>query len=256
MFSLLSPAKKLVTKYSVYTQKTSMPEFSDKTEELIKLMRKKSVAEIAQLMDLSKDLAELNFNRYQKFHLHNCPDTDSYPALLYFQGDVYQGLQAATWDKADIDFSQMHLGILSGLYGLLKPLDRMQAYRLEMGVRLANPAGANLYDFWRPTITQAINQHLKSQQNPILLNLASGEYFKAVDEKKLDYPVVTINFYENKNGTLKMVGIYAKKARGAMAKYLMQNKIDDLEGVKLFHDLGYQFSKDNSGTNHLDFIRN
>lgn len=255
MIIVLSPAKKLLAKPGIFAQETSIPELMPKASVLIKLMKTKSIEEIAVLMDLSKDLAELNYQRYQQFKLDHGPISSSHPALFLFQGDVYQGLQAASWDQDTVAYSQSHLCILSGLYGLLKPLDRIQAYRLEMGSRLANPAGTNLYDFWKESITSSLNQRLKAQRNPILINLASSEYFKAIDEKRLAYPVVHINFYEKKGDQLKIVGIHAKKARGVMAKFIMQNQIDEVEGLKAFTELGYKFHALGSNEHQINFVR-
>lgn len=255
MLVLLSPAKKLLEISKPYEADTSEPILLDKTHILAKLMQTKTVDEIAALMDLSKNLAELNYHRYQTFYLDDKAISHSYPALFLFQGDVYQGLQAKNWDQNTVAYSQNHLRILSGLYGLLKPLDSIQPYRLEMGVRLENPAGKNLYDFWQQTVTHTLNQQLALQKNPLLINLASAEYFKAVDEKKLDYPIITINFYEKKNEQLKMIGIHAKKARGAMAKFLMKNQFDDLSDLKRFNEQGYQFNPSISSEQHLDFVR-
>lgn len=256
MLTIISPAKKLLKSFKSYNHDTSQPVLIHKTLELARLMKSKSKEEISTLMDLSQDLAALNFERYQDFSSElNPPPSQSYPALFLFQGDVYQGLQANTWDKSAVDYSQSHLAILSGLYGLLKPLDRIQPYRLEMGVRLSNSCGSNLYDFWSDTITEELNQQLALHSNPVLINLASNEYFKSVDEKKLNYPILTINFYENKNNELKMIGIYAKKARGSMAKFLMTNQIDTLQQLKNFKELGYQFNKESSTDTHIDFIR-
>ncbi|KTD55730.1 hypothetical protein Lsan_3282 [Legionella santicrucis] len=255
MLILLSPAKKLLEISEPYEANTSKPIFMDKTGILVKLMQTKSVDDIAALMDLSKDLAELNYHRYQIFHLDDHALFHSYPALFLFQGDVYQGLQAKSWAQKAVQYSQDHLRILSGLYGLLSPLDAIQPYRLEMGVRLENPAGKNLYDFWQHKVTDALNQQLATQENPILINLASAEYFKVVNEKKLNYPIITINFYEKKNEQLKMIGIHAKKARGAMARFLMQNQFDNLSHIKEFNDLGYKFHESTSSERHLDFVR-
>ncbi|MFI4919548.1 MAG: peroxide stress protein YaaA [Legionellales bacterium] len=255
MLTLLSPAKKLLAINKPYTQNTTLPQFDSKTLELVSLMKSKTKEDIAGLMSLSQALATLNFDRYQEFVLQDPQLSQTYPALLLFQGDVYQSLQAACWDNTSIEYSQCHLAILSGLYGLLRPLDRIQPYRLEMGVRLANPCGNNLYNFWQTSITSALNQQLAEHDNPVLINLASTEYFKAVDEKKINYPTVTINFYEKKNTELKMIGIHAKKARGAMARFLMRNQIDDLETLKTFTDLGYRFNHDSLSERHIDFVR-
>lgn len=255
MIILLSPAKKLLNNSKPYSGVTSTPLFTDKTNTLVKLMKTKSVDDIAALMDLSKNLAELNYNRYHDFYMGDKVSLHAYPALFLFQGDVYQGLKAFSWEQKTVDYSQDHLRILSGLYGLLRPLDNIQPYRLEMGVRLQNPAGKNLYDFWQETVTSVLNQQLATQKNPVLINLASSEYFKAVDEKGLNYPIVTVNFYEKKNDQMKMIGIHAKKARGTIAKFLMQNQIDDLKHLKQFNEMGYKFYEPTSTKSHLDFVR-
>lgn len=255
MLTLLSPAKKLLSISKHYSKETSNPLLLDKALQLVKIMKLKSVEQIADLMDLSRQLAELNYERYQNFDLKNNPMNYSYPALFLFQGDVYQGLNANSWKDEEIEYAQSHLGILSGLYGFLRPLDRIQPYRLEMGVNLENPAGKNLYAFWSKIVTNILNQILAEQSNPVLINLASTEYFKVVDEKKLSYPIVTINFYEQKNSELKMIGILAKKARGMMAKYIMQNRIDSIEQIKEFSEPGYLFNKEISSPNSLNFIR-
>ncbi|HEN5547722.1 TPA: YaaA family protein, partial [Legionella pneumophila] len=184
MLTLLSPAKKLLSISKHYSKKTSNPLLLDKALQLVKIMKLKSVEQIADLMDLSRQLAELNYERYQNFDLKNNPMNHSYPALFLFQGDVYQGLNANSWKDEEIEYAQSHLGILSGLYGFLRPLDRIQPYRLEMGVNLENPAGKNLYAFWSKIVTNILNQILAEQSNPVLINLASTEYFKVVDEKK------------------------------------------------------------------------
>ena len=256
MLTLLSPAKKLLSISKPYSGDTSQPLLIKKTIKLARIMKSKSIEQIAALMDLSKDLASLNYDRYQQFSCKESSMIHAYPALLLFQGDVYQGLQAFSWTVDEIDYSKSHLGILSGLYGFLKPLDEIQPYRLEMGVRLANPYGANLYDFWRDPVTKILNQQLALHDNPLLVNLASAEYFKVIDEKKINYPVITVNFYERKNNEIKMIGIYAKKARGVMAKFIMHHRIDHLEGLKDFTELDYQFSKEHSTEGHLSFIRN
>lgn len=254
MLILLSPAKKLLVTTKPYVGTTTAPIFSEKTKVLVKLMQSKSSTDIADLMDLSDDLANLNYQRYQEFLVEG-HSPHAYPALFLFQGDVYQGLQAKTWDAKTVEYAQSHLRILSGLYGLLNPLDTIQPYRLEMGIRLQNPAGKNLYDFWEEAISSALNEQLALQKNPVLINLASTEYFKAVAENCVNYPIVTINFYERKNGQMKIVGIYAKKARGVMAKFIMQNQIDTVEQLQTFQDLGYEFHPQSSSATNLDFVR-
>ena len=255
MFVIISPAKKLLSIAQPFEGETTLPSFIQYAMDLVQLMKLKSVAEIARLMDLSQDLALLNYNRYLHFNLTEMPVDKSYPALFLFQGDVYQGLAAKSWNQRDIKYAQSHLGILSGIYGLLKPMDRIQPYRLEMGVRLENPKGNNLYEFWRELITQTLNEQLASDDNPVLINLASTEYFKVIDRAKINYPIVTINFYEHKNNEIKMIGIYAKKARGLMAKYIMNNQINCYEELKEFNDLGYVFNRNTSSEEHMDFVR-
>lgn len=255
MLTLLSPAKKLLADAQPYTNDTTQPVLIKKTLELAKIMKSKSIEQIAALMDLSNDLAVLNYERYQHFFLREGPAAHFHPAVFLFQGDVYQGLRPIEWSSDDVNYSQSHLGILSGLYGILKPLDRIQPYRLEMGVRLANPSGINLYEFWRDSVTKTLNHQLALQSHPVLINLASTEYFKVVDEKKIKYPIVTINFYERKNNEIKMIGIHAKKARGVMAKFIMQHRVDNLEHLTEFTELNYEFNKESSSESHLNFIR-
>lgn len=255
MITILSPAKKLLADFKPYSGQATQPMFPLRTMELVSEMRHLSVAEVAALMDLSEALAVLNVERYEDFYLEDCPPTACYPAIYYFQGDVYQALQAKTWDSQSIAFAQQHLMILSGLYGLLRPLDLIQAYRLEMGCRLPNSQGANLYDFWRQTITQSLNELLAQQANPLLLNLASTEYSSVIAADQLTKPMVTVNFYEQKGETQKMIGLYAKKARGAMARFIMTHQVDQLDGVKEFNDLGYVYRPDQSDERSLVFVR-
>lgn len=255
MLTVLSPAKKLkVTPDLPHPQSTQVL-FANKTMALIERLRPLTVAEIASLMKLSETLARLNFERYQDFDLAGSADQPSANALFLFQGDVYQSLAADSLNETAIAFAQQHLAILSGLYGLLRPLDLIQPYRLEMGTKLANPAGKDLYVFWQKTITGYLNQQLAEQQNRVLINLASNEYASAIDVATLNYPMVTINFKEKKNGQLKTIGIHAKKARGAMARYLLSNHLDTLEELKQFDGLEYQFAPELSTHKQLTFVR-
>jgi cytoplasmic iron level regulating protein YaaA (DUF328/UPF0246 family) len=255
MFVLISPAKKLLAFSKPYLGETTQPLFSEYTKVLAQIMKQKSVQDLAQMMDLSQPLAVLNYQRYQEFSFDQNNHAASYPALLLFQGDVYQGLQAKGWSQEEVKYAQSHLGILSGLYGLLRPLDSIQAYRLEMGVRLANPEGNTLYDFWRAQVTDYLNDLLQKENDQVLINLASTEYFKVIDVKRLHVPLVTIQFYEHKNGETKIIGIYAKKARGLMAKFIIQNRVSTLEQLKQFHEQGYRFMAQNSSSQELVFIR-
>jgi len=254
MLTLLSPAKKLLTIEKPYEGSSSLPLFQSKAKELATLMKSKSCQDIANLMHLSKPLAQLNYQRYHDFGDATF-EQQSYPALFLFQGDVYQGLKAINWDDNSIAFSQNHLLILSGLYGLLRPLDLIQPYRLEMGTKLINSAGKNLYDFWIKSIANELNQQLAKSVNPILLNLASDEYFKAVDVKAIKFPIVKVHFKEQTNSVLKVIGIHAKKARGALASYLIQHQLDDVESVKQFNGLNYRYCESKSDQHNLVFIR-
>jgi hypothetical protein len=238
-----------------YPGLTTLPVFQGKTLELVDLMKTKSTKDIATLMHLSSALAELNYQRYQHFSTEYEVCSQIYPALFLFQGDVYKGLQASEWDSMAVNFSQKHLLILSGLYGLLKPLDLMQPYRLEMGTKLVNQSGKNLYDYWSQTITQELNTRLSNEANPLLINLASTEYFKVVDMKTLRFPLIHIHFKEQMGNQLKIIGIHAKKARGAMASYLMQHQIDGVEGIKHFNALDYNFCKTLSDKQNFVFSR-
>lgn len=255
MLTLLSPAKKLLTIEHPYCEETTEPMFKEKTAALIDLMQAMSISDIAKLMHLSKDLAELNYQRYQSMLPGKTTQPTRYPALFLFQGDVYQTLKAAQWNPSTLAFSQEHLGILSGLYGLLKPLDEIMPYRLEMGTKLVNASGKNLYDFWQTTLTVELNERLAAQDNPLLINLASAEYFKAVNTRLLKAPVITIHFLEKKENQLKVIGIHAKRARGLMANYIMTNKIDDLESIKQFNESDYRYCAKSSDKQHLHFIR-
>lgn len=255
MLTLLSPAKKLANFDKLYPGTTTTPVFPKKTDELIALLKTFPVSRIASLMHLSDNLAELNYQRYQDFYSGTCPDTSGYPAIFLFQGDVYRSMQADKWDKATLAYSQGHLAILSGLYGLLKPLDLIQPYRLEMGTSLENASGKNLYAFWQAIIADELNHQLASHTSQAFINLASTEYFTAVDTRRLKYPVITIHFLEKKGNQTKVIGIHAKKARGAMADYLMRHQIEDADAIKQISILNYHFCKKSSGEQEFNFIR-
>ena len=255
MITLLSPAKKLLQFEQTYAEACSEPRFREMTHQLVSIMREKSESEIASLMHLSPNLARLNWERYQHFAENEVPIEHSYPAVLYFQGDVYQSLQASTWSEKTMIYAQDHLLILSGLYGLLRPLDRMQAYRLEMGARLANPKGENLYDFWKEDIVSAINAQAVGQSSPGVVNLASGEYFKSVNTKALDVPLLDVQFKEAKNGSQKTIGIFAKKARGLLAKYIMEEQVDSFAALKEFNGNDYHFDSAQSSEDFYVFVR-
>ena len=222
--------------------------------ELIAVLREKSPQQIAELMDLSDQLSGLNVARYQawrpKFTAQNAKQ-----AVLAFDGDVYGGLDAKTLDEAELDWLQQHLCILSGLYGVLRPLDWMQPYRLEMGTRLVTPKGKNLYQFWGPQIAQYLNQRAQADKTPVVINLASEEYFKAVDRKVLTPRVVTCVFEERKGDAYKVVSFMAKRARGLMVRYAVQHRVNRVEQLRDFNLEGYRFTPAASESDRLVFRR-
>lgn len=256
MLILISPAKKLLPIDKPWLEAATTPVFIKKTDELLQRMKTLSPADLAQLMHISDDLATLNYQRYQSFqYSDDVKPSHGYPSVMLFQGDVYQNLKAGQWDKATIQFSETHLAILSGLYGLLGPLDRIQPYRLEMGTKLANSCGKDLYAFWQTSITEEINKRLESHTNPILVNLASTEYFDSVNTDLLKAHLITIHFKEHIKDQLKVIGIHSKKARGAMANYMLQNRIEDAEKIKQFTLLNYRFCNKSSNEHHFNFVR-
>jgi len=253
MLIVISPAKTL--DYSDTEIKgTESPKFRKQSAELVELLRTKSRDEIKSLMSISDKLTELNYNRYQNFAARYT-DNNSKAALLAFKGDVYLGLDAETLTVEDLEYAQDHLRILSGLYGVLKPLDKMQPYRLEMGTSLENAKGKNLYDFWGGQITKAINKALSGQKEKTLVNLASNEYFNAIDPDKIKGEVLDIHFREFRNGKLKFLSFNAKKARGLMSRYIIQNKIEKKQDLKGFNLDSYYFSEEHSTGNSFTFVR-
>ncbi len=258
MFMLLSPAKKLdqTSDLPIAYQQTQLtiPAYLSNSTNLISILKSSSVASIKKLMSLSQALAELNHQRYCDWQLDHQHDA-ARPALLMFAGDVYSGLQARDFTKPEIAFAQQSLGILSGLYGLLQPLDCIQAHRLEMGTHLKNARGSNLYDFWREPITQAVNQKLKQQKTALLLNLASQEYFQVLQREAIQGDIITPIFKDAKNGQYKIISFYAKKARGLMARYIIQHHIQHVEDLKGFNSNGYWFNAQESDDKTLVFYR-
>jgi cytoplasmic iron level regulating protein YaaA (DUF328/UPF0246 family) len=252
MLMVVSPAKTLDYESELPIQESTQPEMLEESQQLIDQLKKLTPADVASLMKLSDKLADLNVNRFahwkQPFNADNAR-----PAIYAFKGDVYTGLDAYSFNKKQMTFAQKHLRILSGLYGLLKPLDLMQPYRLEMGTKFANKKGANLYEFWGDTITNKLNDNLKKGE--VILNLASNEYFKSVKTKSLKGEVVTPVFKDQKNGNYKIISFYAKKARGMMAAYVINNQINDAEAIKQFDVAGYRFSEIQSKNNEWVFLR-
>ena len=255
MLVVVSPAKNLDFESVVPTGEYTQPALLDETERLMKVCRTLSPADLSSLMKISDKLATLNANRFAEF---STPFTieNARQAMYAFNGDVYTGLDAYSLDTDTVAYAQNHLRILSGLYGLLRPLDLMQAYRLEMGTKLANPAGKDLYAFWNDTITLALNKALEAQGDNVLVNLASNEYFKAVKKTSLDGMIITPTFKDCKNGQYKIISFFAKKARGLMARYILENRVEDVEGLKAFDVDGYQFSEAQSTSTELVFLRN
>lgn len=254
MLIVISPAKTLDYDTRPKTKTFTTPDFLDDSQQLINRARQYSALDIAELMDVSMPLAELNFERFASWHTPFSVD-NAKQAVLAFKGDVYTGLDAESFSTADFKFAQKHLRILSGLYGLLRPLDLMQPYRLEMGRRVDTSRGKNLYEFWGTQITEALNKQLKALKSDVLVNLASNEYFKSVKPKLIEGRIITPEFKDWKNGAYKMMGVYAKKARGQLSRFVIQNQITDPEEMKSFDIDGYGFNKKLSSDDKWVFTR-
>ena len=254
MLTVISPAKTLDYDTPVKTRKHTEPEFLDQSSALIELMQKKKPAQIKKLMGISSKLAELNHERYQNWTLDHT-SSNSRQALLAFMGNVYTGLDAHPLRARDITYAQQHLRILSGLYGLLRPLDRMQPYRLEMGIALKNPQGKNLYQFWGEQPTHKLNQQAAALRTRYLINLASNEYFSAVDRDVLIPTVITPVFKEKKGDKYRVLSFFAKKARGMMARYLIQQRIRKPQDMRAFNDEGYTYNEALSSDTEYVFTR-
>lgn len=241
MLIVVSPAKKLDYDTPPTVKKATQPDFLDQSQILIDRLRQFSAMDLAELMHLSMNLAELNFDRYEQWQ-QQVDAASGKQCVQAFKGDVYLGLDAESFSAKDLDYAQQHLRILSGLYGLLKPLDLMRPYRLEMGTKLGNARGRNLYEFWGMRITDAINKQLKKQGDDVLINLASNEYFKSVKPKQIEGRIITPQFKEKKNGDYKMIGVYAKKARGLLSRHILLNRLKDPEEIKSFNIEDYGFN--------------
>ncbi len=255
MLAILSPAKKQNFESASPLDKYSTILCKHETNQLIDIMQGMTAANIAKLMSLSKNLADLNYQRYQDYDKSYYTKKNAKQAIYAFQGDVYIGLQAETLSAQDIEFAQNHLAILSGLYGVLRPLDRIQAHRLEMGTKLKNVKGANLYNFWQSKLTTTINTLLAASDSHILINLASNEYFKAIDQTQLDAEIIDIDFKEYKVDSYKTIGLFAKRARGMMANFMLKNRITTPAGLKKFNIDGYALNNELSTNNKLVFTR-
>ncbi|MEZ8143697.1 hypothetical protein A1OK_05465 [Enterovibrio norvegicus FF-454] len=254
MLIVVSPAKTLDYQSPLATERFTQPALIEHSQQLIEVCRQLTPGDIGSLMKVSDKIAGLNAARFSEWSPTFTPD-NARPAILAFKGDVYTGLKAETLSDEDFSWSQDHLRMLSGLYGLLRPLDLMQPYRLEMGTKLANERGSNLYQFWGDIITGELNGALAAQNDTLLVNLASNEYFKSVKPAKLKGQIITPVFKDRKNGQYKVISFYAKKARGMMARYIIDNRIDSVEGLKAFDIAGYWFSAEESNDKELVFKR-
>ncbi len=254
MLVVVSPAKNLDFESPPVTERFTQAEMLDNAQSLVDVCRKLTPADLSSLMKISDKLAGLNADRFDSWQLPFSPQ-NAKQAVLAFNGDVYSGLEATDFSEQDFDFAQRHMRILSGLYGVLKPLDLIQPYRLEMGTKLKTPKGNDLYQFWADQITLKMNQALAEQGDNVLVNLASNEYFKSVKRRKLDGTIVTPIFKDQKNGQYKIISFFAKKARGLMARYIIQNRLTEVEQLKGFNLDGYQFDAQNSTPTELLFTR-
>ena len=254
MLTLLSPAKNLNFKPQTVTKAFSLPLFIEESETIIQTMRKKSRKQIADLMDINPKLSELNFQRYQQWE----PEfsiKDSKQAALAFNGDVYTGMNAKTLKSSELEYAQDKLLILSGLHGLLRPLDLIHPYRLEMGTELKLGKHKNLYSFWNKKITESINAMLKTHKKKVIINLASNEYSEVLDRNKIDADIIDIGFKEFKADQYQIFFVFLKRARGLMARYIIQNRIEKPEDLKGFDLDRYEYNENLSGKSNWVFTR-
>lgn len=245
MLTIISPAKTLDYQSPLITTTHTLPECLDSTKQLITVCKKLTSDDLAKLMSISPKLAAVNYERFQNWHsdfnLQNARQ-----AILAFKGDVYEGLHVEDFTDSDLQFAQSHLRILSGLYGLLKPLDLIQPYRLEMGIRLKNGDNTNLYQFWGESLTNKLNEELAKSSQPTLINLASNEYFKAIQVKHLNGKIIQPIFLDKTKDDYKVISFYAKKARGLMSRFIIKNNINNYNDIKSFNLDGYQFDSHRS----------
>ena len=249
MIVVVSPAKKLDMNL-IQGLKVSKPCFTENVDELVNVVRNLSLKELENLMGISTSLAELNKKRFNEFG-----NQQKKAAAFAFAGDTYKGLSVEKLEKDDLDFAQKHLRILSGLYGLLRPLDEIEPYRLEMGSKLKGQHGSSLYEYWGNKISENLNQHANTIGSKILVNCASNEYFNAINNNNLLLKVITPIFMERKNGKEKIISFYAKNARGAMARFIIQNRLQSEEDLKKFNIDGYSYNAEKSSESKLVFIR-
>ena len=256
MITLIAPAKRLDYDSDLSVEDFSIAEHLKESKKLIKELQKKSPEDLSSLMGLSENLSVLNFERNMNWQVPKKPSNEVRQAIFAFKGDVYVGLDSETLSKSDIKYAQKNLAILSGLYGLLKPLDLMYPYRLEMGTKMKNENGKNLYEFWGNKITTSINELAKKNNSKGIINLASVEYFSSVKTENLDLPVYSPVFKDFKNGKYKIISFFAKKARGSMARFVIQNKIKNPTDLNKFNLDGYKYSAKDSSEYSPVFLRN
>ena len=254
MLTLLSPSKTLNEKPDLITREYSIPEFLHRSSELVNILRTYSPAELGKLMNINSRISNLNAERYMKWKLP-FDTSNANRSILMFKGEVYNGLKAETFTEENLLFAQEHIRILSGLYGVLKPLDLIQPYRLEMGTRLNNDKWKDLYEFWSDALTERINTDIEDHDEKVIVNLASDEYFHSLDPSKLKAKVLKCQFKEEREGKLKFITIFGKKARGLMTRFIIDNNIDRTEDLKAFDRDGYYFNPDHSTENMWLFTR-
>lgn len=254
MLALVSPAKTLDYESALPTDLHTLPRLLEHSQELIDVSRKLTAADLSSLMSVSEKIAKLNVERFNDWQ-SELNFSNSRQALFAFKGDVYTGLDAYNLNEQHIEFAQNHLRMLSGLYGLLRPLDLMMPYRLEMGTKLNNPRGHNLYQFWGDRITHLINDDLEQANSELLVNIASDEYYKSIIERKVKAEIIKPVFLDQKNGKYKVISFYAKKARGLMARYIIENQLNQAKDLKSFNSEGYYFDAESSLKGELVFKR-
>jgi uncharacterized protein len=254
MLTVISPAKTLDFETPPHIRKATQPEFLDRAAALVEDARALSPGDIRDLMGVSEKIAELNHARFMNWSAPFTPD-NAKQAILAFRGDVYTGLDADSLSSAQLAFAQRHLRILSGLYGLLRPLDLMQPYRLEMGLKFRNRGGRNLYEYWGGELTRALNAQLRKSGSPVLVNLASNEYFRAVKPGQLEAEVITPVFKDLKNDRYRIISFFAKKARGQMARFIIERELNSVDGLRDFAVDGYRYNVAESTARELVFTR-
>jgi uncharacterized protein len=254
MLIVISPAKKLDYKIDSITQLNTMPHLLEHSKILIDELRKCSIEDLTKLMNISYGLAETNLKRFSEWKVPHSKK-DAKQAILAFNGDVYTGIDAKSFDDKDFEVAQNTIRIISGLYGVLRPLDLILPHRLSMGTKLTNDRGRNLYEFWDEIITDQLNNALTETKNEILVNLASNEYSKAIKKDNIDAQIVDVVFKENKNGIYRVVSFYAKKARGLMSRFVIKNNIKTIDELKSFNLDGYSFDISQSEESKLVFVR-